>query len=139
MYKKTKKLKKKISENHKPKTGKPIEVQCTTFAKQHATCSIDNNAEAQFESSIQNAALENAKSVAPDIRISKQEYRKVNNNLVLLLQMDGTIQGIKFSYYGYYTSSANGTIQLLTYTSSNLLNEYRKDFEDFLNGCVITE
>ena len=52
------------------------------------------------------------------------------------MQMDGTIQGIKFTYYGYYFSSPNGTIQLLTYTSSNLLNEYKKEFEDFLNGFV---
>jgi hypothetical protein len=96
---------------------------------------ISEKMEVPFET-LKMAALENAKKAAPDIKVTKQEYRKVNNNIVLLLQMDGTIQGMKFTYFGYYFSSPAGTNQLLTYTSSNLLTEYRKELEEFLNGFV---
>ena len=76
---------------------------------------------------LKSIALDNAREVAPDIHISKQEYRTVNGNKVLMMQMDGTMQGMKFSYYGYYFSYEGGTIQLLTYTSQNLLEEYKPD------------
>ena len=81
-------------------------------------------------------AVENGRLAAPDLKISKEEYRNVNGLKVLLLQMDGTMQGIKFSYYGYYFSSENGTVQLITYTSQNLLKNYIKDCEILLNGLV---
>ena len=89
--------------------------------------------------SLKNIAFDNAKSAAPDIAIVKQEYRTVNGRKILCMQMDGTVSGIKFTYLGYYYSSKNGAIQLLTYTSQNLLEEYRKDLEDLLNGLEITE
>ena len=81
-------------------------------------------------------AIENAKSAAPDIKVIKEEYRNVNGIQVLMLQMSGTIQGMRFTYYGYYYSNSNGTIQLLTYTGENLFNNYLNDIEEFLNGLV---
>jgi hypothetical protein len=81
-------------------------------------------------------ALSNARSAAPDIKIINEEYRTVNGLKVLMLQMAGTIQGLKFTYYGYYFSNANGTIQLLTYTSSDLFNKTLEEVELFLNGLV---
>ncbi len=81
-------------------------------------------------------ALDNAKEAAPDIKIVKQEYRNVNGIKVLMLQMNGTIQGIKFVYYGYYYSNPSGTIQLMTYTGQNILNNYIDEIESFLNGFV---
>ena len=84
-------------------------------------------------------AVENAKSVAPDIHIVKQEYRTVNGLKVLMMQLDGTIQGVKFSYYGYYYSFPGGTLQLLTYTSQNLLEEYKPELEELLNGLELVK
>jgi hypothetical protein len=81
-------------------------------------------------------AIENAKSAAPDIRVIKEEYRNVNGIQVLIMQMTGTIQGVRFTYYGYYYSNSNGTIQLLTYSGENLFNDYLADIELFLNGFV---
>ena len=86
--------------------------------------------------SFKSIALENAKSVAPDIKIVKEEYRTVNGLKVLCLQMNGTMQGIKASYYGYYFSNTNGTVQFLTYTSQNLLDSYRPEIENLLNGLA---
>ncbi|ALO14373.1 hypothetical protein L21SP5_00701 [Salinivirga cyanobacteriivorans] len=81
-------------------------------------------------------ALENGKAAAPDLKIVQEEYRTVNGLKVLLLQMNGTTQGIKFSYYGYYYSNTNGTIQFMTYTSQNLLDSYRAECDKLLNGLV---
>ena len=89
--------------------------------------------------SLKSIVFESAQSLAPDLKIVKEEYRTVNGLKVLLLQMDGTMQGIKFSYYGYYFSSTNGTVQFMTYTSQNLLNGYKKECENLLNGLVEME
>ena len=86
---------------------------------------------------LRSIALENGKAFAPDLTIVKQEYRKVNGLKVLLLQMNGTAQGIKFSYLGYYFSTTNGTVQFITYTTSNLIDEYRNRCESLLNGLVL--
>ena len=88
---------------------------------------------------LKNLALENAKSVAPDIHIVKEEYRSVNNIKILMMQMDGTLEGISIRYYGYYFSNSNGTAQLLTYTSQNLFEIYKNDINDLLNGMVELE
>ena len=86
---------------------------------------------------LKSVALENAKNVAPDMKIVKEEYRVVNGTTVLCMQMDGTTKGIKFSYLGYYFSSEKGSVQFVTFTSQSLLKEYKQDLEDLLNGFVV--
>jgi len=86
--------------------------------------------------SLRGIALQNAKNAAPDVSIIHEEYRKVNGIEVLAMQMGGTIQGIKFRYYGYYFSNDNGSIQFLTYTSENLFEENLREIETMLNGLV---
>lgn len=99
---------------------------------------ISEKVEIPFET-LKTIAFETARSAAPDLKIMKEEYRIVNGLKVLLLQMDGTMQGIKFSYYGYYFSSTNGTVQFVTYTAQNLLDDYRKECDILLNGFVETK
>jgi hypothetical protein len=84
-------------------------------------------------------AIENARKAAPDIRIVKEEYRTVNDKKILLLQMKGSAEGVKFTYYGYYYSNPKGTVQFLTYTAQNLFDNYLKDIEDFVNGFVVLD
>jgi len=81
-------------------------------------------------------AYENALDAAPDARVIKQEYRVVNGIDVIMMQITGTISGIKFIYYSYYYSNASGSYQLVSYTSQNLFEASKKDMEDFLNGFV---
>lgn len=89
--------------------------------------------------SLKAIAIQNGKAAAPDIHVVKEEYRMVNGLKVLFLQLNGTIQGLKFTYYGYYYSNSNGTLQFLTYTSQNLLQDYLEDIEELLNGLVEVE
>ncbi len=85
---------------------------------------------------LKSIAYNNSKEIVSDLKIVKEEYRIVNGKKVLCMQMNGTIQSIKFSYYGYYFSNSNGTVQFITYTSQNLLNKYLPDIENLLNGLV---
>lgn len=89
--------------------------------------------------SFKSIALENAKKAAPDIKIIKDEYRNVNGKKLLMLQMSGTVQGIKVIYYGYYYSSEQGTVQLITYTGENLFKTHLADMDLLLNGLVVLE
>ena len=89
--------------------------------------------------SLKGIAINNARSVAPDIRVIREEYRTVNGLELLMMQMAGTIQGTKFIYHGYYYFSPSGTVQLLTYTGENLFQQYEERIEDFLNGFVEVE
>ena len=90
-------------------------------------------------STLKSIALENGRIVAPDLKIVTEEYREVNGNKVLFLQMDGTTQGIKFSFYGYYYSNDEGTVQFVTYTAQNLLQKHKEACEKLVNGLVVIE
>lgn len=81
-----------------------------------------------------NIAINNAKDVAPNMKIVKKEYRMVNNHKVIYMEMEGTVQSIKFTYLGYYFSDSSGTTQYLTYTGTNLVEKYKKNIDNFLNG-----
>ena len=53
------------------------------------------------------------------------------------MEMKGTTQGIKFMYLGYYYSDDSGSTQFITYTGSNLVNKYKLEIYDFLNGLEV--
>jgi hypothetical protein len=89
--------------------------------------------------SLKKAAIINGRAVAPDLKVVKEEFRMVNGVKMLLMQLDGTSQGVKFSYYGYYYTSDKGTIQLITYTAQAALPDLLPLCEDFLNGLVLLE
>ena len=82
-------------------------------------------------------ALNNAMQAAPDAKIVFEEPRVVNGTKVLCLVIEGTTSGIAFTYYGYYYSGKSGIVQIVTYTGQNLFEEYKPDFEDFLNGFEV--
>lgn len=81
-------------------------------------------------------ALENALSVAPDMQIIEREYRIVNSDTIVFMRMDGTTQGMKISYYSYYYTDEDGSIQFHTFTGQSLLNKYKEKIEDLLNGFM---
>ena len=86
--------------------------------------------------SLANIALDNARDAAPDVRIIQKEYRYVNGLKILMMRMTGTIQGIKFSYYGYYYTSLSGATQFLVYSSDEIVEGHIADIEALLNGFV---
>lgn len=89
--------------------------------------------------SLGNIALDNARDAAPDLQVVAQEYREVNGIDVLMLRMTGTIQDIKFSYYGYYYTADDIATQFLVYSSEAFMNENLAEVEELLNGFVNLE
>lgn len=88
---------------------------------------------------LKKAALVNASKVAPDARIVEEEYRTVNGTKMLMLQLKGTLEGLAFTYFGYYVTGDTGTVQLITFTTSKLFDEHKKEMETFLNGLSLHE
>ena len=85
---------------------------------------------------LRSLALQNAQSAAADTRIVQQEYRIVNGEKLLYLQMRGTVKGIKFVYEGYYFSDDSGTTQFVSYSDQKQFNKVRPELQEFLNGFV---
>lgn len=83
---------------------------------------------------LRNLALKNARELSPDIRSVAEEKRVVNDTEVLFMQTAGTMEGMPIAYLGYYYAGKPGAVQVITFTARNLLDEYRKDLEEFLNG-----
>jgi hypothetical protein len=79
-------------------------------------------------------ALANMRKTGGDIRVVDEQQRSVNGTDVLLLQIDVTVQGTPFTYLGYYYGGPAGTVQVITYTGRKRFENYRKEFEEFLNG-----
>lgn len=96
---------------------------------------IPEGIEIEFET-LAEIALENAKEVAPDTKILTKEYRYVNGFRVLYMVMEGTAKTIKFKYVGYYATNKSGTVQLVVYSSSNIVDAKMPEIEEFLNGFV---
>jgi hypothetical protein len=87
--------------------------------------------------SLKKIALENAKEAAPDARIISEEKRVVNGKEILCLVIEGTIEKVPFTYYGYYYGGKQGTIQVLTFTGQSFFATYKDEFTAFLNGLEI--
>ncbi|MBB1272366.1 MULTISPECIES: hypothetical protein [Psychromonas] len=84
-------------------------------------------------------ALDNAKNVAPNAKVIKKEYRMVNGKKMIYMEMVGTMKGIEFQYLGYYYSDASGSTQYVTFTGASLVEKYRAEIDDLLNGFAIAE
>ena len=96
---------------------------------------ITERAEIPLES-LANIALINAKEKIPDIKIVEQEFRIVNGKKLIHMVLNGTYNGIKVIYSGYYYSDASGVTQLIAYTTTNLVDKYKPEMYDFLNGLT---
>jgi len=88
--------------------------------------------------SLPDIALTNAKEIDPNASITFREKRHVNGVDVWFLKLKAVASGIPLIYYGYYYGGKSGTIQILTYTGTNLVDEYESDFMDFLNGFHVS-
>ena len=86
---------------------------------------------------LRDIAIANMRDVDPDARVVEESRRKVNGVDVRMMRLEGASKGIAFTYLGYYYSGPAGTVQVLTYTGTTLFDEYRADFEEFLNGLRV--
>ena len=88
------------------------------------------------QSKIKHVVLDNAGESA---KIVFEDLRTVNGMPILCLKMTANPEDIPFSYYGYYYSGKAGFVQLVTFATDNLFDEYAADFKELLNGLEIKE
>ena len=81
-------------------------------------------------------ALENAIGGMPDVKIVDRNYRVVNSDTLICMQMDGSTQGMKITYYTYYFSNSKGSFQFHAFTGQNVFEKYKSDIENLLNGFI---
>lgn len=87
--------------------------------------------------SLKSIALKNARNVAPDAIITEEQTRVVNGTEVLFMKISGIMQGIALTYMGNYYTNKDGSLQIITFTSDNLMPEYEADLLEFINGLQI--
>jgi hypothetical protein len=119
----------------KSKEGEDTEYEFNLKGKDLYAMLLTEKIEVPLES-LRTVAIENAKEAAPDMEIKEEEYRTVNGKKMLYLRMDGTAQGIKFTYMGYYYSDTGGTVQFVCYTAQALVDEYKASAIELLNGLT---
>ena len=77
--------------------------------------------------------------IDPNAKFVNEETHIVNGKEVLCMTTEANVQGIAFTYYGYYYAGKTGTVQVITFTGQNLFTDYKSDMEAFLNGLEIIE
>jgi hypothetical protein len=81
-------------------------------------------------------AFENMIKADPNAKINRKEYRIVNGKKILFMEMEATMKSIKFKYLGYYSSNKSGSVQLIGYSSANIVDSNLDEIESFLNGFL---
>lgn len=124
---------KKWSFNAEKDEKSPVEYEFTLKQEDAYAMVIPEGMEMSYEGLVK-IALNNAKEAAPDAHITSEETRRVNGNIVRMVEIHGTVESIKFVYLGYYYTGKSGTVQLISYTGENMIDKYRKEMETLLNG-----
>ncbi len=120
------------------KTGEGSDIELNQKETEGFVMTIFERADFPLNS-LRDLALNNARKASTAFEVLGEEMREVNGRQVLCLKFNATIQGVKFTYLGYYCTFPGGTLQLLTMTYQNLFEELKPDFEDLLNGLIIKE
>jgi len=83
-------------------------------------------------------AIENAKKLDPNAKLLSKERRMVNGTEMQVLHFTATRATIPFHFYGYYSASATGSAQVVTYTAESVFDANLAAFDAFLDGLTIT-
>jgi hypothetical protein len=89
--------------------------------------------------SIYEIALTNARDADPNVRAIRRGTRDVNGVQVRFQEMQATVGGIPATFLGHYYSDSSGTIQILGWTATNLIDEHLDTIERFAAGLVVVD
>lgn len=83
-------------------------------------------------------ALASAKSTDPNAAIVFLEKRRVAGVEVYFVKTKTSLNKRPVIYCGYYYGGEHNSVQILTYTTTDLLSKYERDFMEFLNGFTVS-
>jgi hypothetical protein len=82
--------------------------------------------------------VENAKTANLErIQITQEEKRIVNGREVWFLVIEGLFRNVSMVSSYYLQSSNAGSLQVMVITARNLMQKYKSDITDFLNGLEL--
>jgi hypothetical protein len=88
-------------------------------------------------SGLKEVVLENVKKQDPNAKVVSEEKRMVNGKEIVSLIVEFTTHQIPFTFHYYLYAGKAGSIQIATWTGTNLFDEYKQDFNDLLNGLEL--
>lgn len=86
---------------------------------------------------LENFVIENAKNVATNVRMVSREMITLGDKMILSMKYECTIMAVPFVYHSYLSSSEEGTIQFITYTTKPLGETFEHDCHALLTGLAL--
>jgi hypothetical protein len=74
----------------------------------------------------------------PTATILSQEKRGVNGTEMWFIKMDGHVDNVPLTYWGYFYASKDGMVGAITISRKAASDEYETDRLEFLNGLRIS-
>jgi len=74
----------------------------------------------------------------PTATILSKEKRSVNGTEMWFIKMDGHVDNVPLTYWGYFYTSKDGMVGAITISRKTASSEYEKDRMEFLNGLRIS-
>lgn len=84
-------------------------------------------------------AIQNLSNITDDYEVLNVEVRNVNGKSFVMMDIECTLNEIKFRYRNFYWSGKPGSLQILTYTGINLFEEFKNDIDYLLNGVLVCD
>ncbi len=88
-------------------------------------------------SALREIVIENVRKQDANAKVVSEEKRLVNGNEVLSFIVELTSHQIPITFHYYLYTGKAGSIQIATWTGTNLFAEYHQDFTDLLNGLEL--
>lgn len=85
---------------------------------------------------VRDAVVSNIQKIVPDAKITHQEYRTVNGQSVIQIELIGTVQSVQCMYWGYISNASTGSTTWLGFGTYELMNQHKAEVETLLNGLV---
>lgn len=85
---------------------------------------------------IKTIILDSMKKSDPEVKLVREEDRIVNGLPVKYIELQATVQGIKFHYLYYVYTTNDVTVQLVAFTYEKHIDKVRSDLENLLNGLT---
>lgn len=108
-------------------------------ARGEAWCGIIPERVQLTQDALAKAMLTNLQQADPNAKLQQRSKAYVNSLPGELIEISGTVEGVVASYYAFAWSGNKGTVQITCWTSTNLMDEYRPVFNDFIGGFTLAE
>ncbi|MBN1436726.1 MAG: hypothetical protein JW936_06605 [Sedimentisphaerales bacterium] len=89
--------------------------------------------------SLRDFVIDNIAAATSEYEILEERTVTHRGVQILCLTTSAIVEGIPLVYYGYYYTGEPGTIQVVTFTTPNVFDEFRADMQDFVNGLTVLE